>query len=123
MALTGTVDPSAEVSSSSPPWTERHEREAFVRLCELAIEATRARNAFAAHWLAFRAGSEGCKTESRFRLALRAEAEFETMRIDAEVALVRQRADAPPNTILLTADEPQACDVCGTVQCLCAGEG
>lgn len=76
--------------------SERHSREACVRLWELAIELFRAGSVADAIDVAAgtspgqRGWSVSC--EQQFRLFLRCETSFDSSRIDAEVGLVRQRA-------------------------------
>ena len=76
-------------------WTEAHQREAFVRLCELAVDLCRKGHPGWAADLSDEAGY-GSNDEACFRWALTA-GPFDPASIDREVAIVRERAESAPN--------------------------
>jgi quercetin dioxygenase-like cupin family protein len=90
--------PAAQPSAPEPPpWTgqdEKHGGAGFLRLCELAVERRHAGDSIGSLKLAESAGRSRGRGESMFRAALH-EAGFDPARIDAEVRLVRQRAERP----------------------------
>lgn len=126
------VRPSPVPSEPKPalPWGPAHEREALIRLCELALDAARRGDRESAMWFAGCAGDileSAVATEDAFRRVFWSEPDWSPVQIDANVALVRLRADGPSvfecvehvcPSIIDHVDH--GCAVCAGDPCICA---
>lgn len=90
------------MSTTEPrPWTDAHRREAFVRLCELAIERRLGPPGVACYAVDFVEGAVlgDCDSEAKLRALLWGR--NAPARIDSEIAIVRARAEraaSPPRS-------------------------